>query len=90
MENNYWDAVAFVPKRNVKFHGFGLMSNYEKIDMKVKIRWQIEGDEPCEDIFLELPDADKDPDNRWHEIYIKDHGHRPINVSEGLKIHCMV
>jgi len=90
MENSYWDAVAFVPKRNIKFHGFGLLSNYEKMDMKLKVKWQIEGDDPSEEIYIELPDAEKDSDHKWHEIYLKDLGSKSINVSEGQKIHCMV
>ena len=28
MENYAWDAVAFVPKRNIKFHGFGVLAIY--------------------------------------------------------------
>lgn len=41
LEEEYWDAIAFVPKREIKFLGFGLMRNFECKDMWIKVRWQI-------------------------------------------------
>ena len=41
MSSHYWDAMAFIPKRNVTFFGFGLMANYNGKNMKVKFQWNI-------------------------------------------------
>ena len=89
MEYSNWDACCFKPKKNIKFLGFGILSNYEKMDMKLKIKWYID-DEMSEEYDLELPDADKDEEHKWHEVYLKDFGCKPVNVSEGSKIHCCV
>ena len=82
MEVSNWDAACFIAKKNVKFHGYGIYSNYEKMDMKLKIKWYID-DEKSEEYDIELPDAEKDPENYWHEVYLKDFGCKPISVSEG-------
>jgi len=41
MNTRYWDAVVFVPKRNVMFFGFGVMANYNGKDMKIKVQWNV-------------------------------------------------
>ena len=82
MENYTWDAVAFVPKRNITFHGFGICSNYEKKDMLYKFKWQIDN-EAYDEVDYDIADEQKDPEKLWFEINLKDLGHKPINVSEG-------
>ena len=39
LSSRSWDAVAFVPKRDVVFFGFGIMSNYRDIDCKHVVQW---------------------------------------------------
>ena len=73
MENYSWDAVAFMPKKPVKFFGFGLMSNYEKKDIELKLKWYID-EEPSEEIDLDLKEEEKDQEKWWFEIYLKDLG----------------
>ena len=34
METYSWDAVIFIPRRNIKFLGFGIMASYNDKDMK--------------------------------------------------------
>jgi hypothetical protein len=33
MNRTYYDAVVFIPLTNIKFHGFGVMANYNQNDM---------------------------------------------------------
>jgi len=49
METYSWDAVIFVPKRNIKFLGFGIMASYNDKDMKYKIKWVIDDDDSMEE-----------------------------------------
>ena len=35
LEANYWEAICFVPNKNIKFYGFGLFQNFENKNMKV-------------------------------------------------------
>jgi len=61
MENYSWDSVAFVPKCNITFHGFGILGNYEKKDMEYKVRWCID-EEPSEELDFAVLDDQKDPE----------------------------
>ena len=85
MEDYSWDAVIFVPKRNIKFLGFGLMANYNNKDMKYKIKWVIDGEDEFGDegLLYEVADADKDPEKKWFSIRIADLGYKPIKINEG-------
>jgi len=85
LDSYSWDAVIFVPKRNVMFHGFGIFSNWSKKDMKYRLKWYIGGEESEEKEF-EIVDADADPEKRWYEINFSDMGEKPIKVSEGTEI----
>ena len=78
----YWDAVCFIPKREVLFHGFGILANPNGKDQTFIVMWVIE-DEKSEEFTVETTDGDKDPDNKWHEINLKDLGVNPIKVLEG-------
>ena len=44
MNVTYYDAVCFIPKTNVHFHGFGVMANYNSKDLTYKIKWSIDDD----------------------------------------------
>lgn len=81
----YWDSVFFIPKRNIIFFGFGLMSNYHGKDMKIIIKWQVE-DDSSEEHTLYVKDKGKDEELKWHTVDIRDFGEAPIKVAEGSKI----
>ena len=44
METYSWDAVAFIPKRNVTFYGFGILASFNNKDMKYKVSWALNDD----------------------------------------------
>ena len=48
MSDNYPDAIAFRPKKNVYFLGFGFLNQYEKKDFKIKFKYNIDGVESSE------------------------------------------
>jgi hypothetical protein len=89
MNVTYYDAVCFVPKTNVYFHGFGVMANYNGKDLTYKIKWSID-DEMSEEYEVSKVDSEKDPDRKWHSINLSEIGVKPIKVSEGQKIHCLI
>jgi hypothetical protein len=37
MSTSYWDAVVFIPKKDIWFFGFGLFSNYNNKDIGIKL-----------------------------------------------------
>lgn len=89
LSTSYPDAVAFVPKRDVLFHGFGILQHYDKKDVTYKIKWVIDTEESeWHDYFC--PIADKDEEKNWHEIKLANIGVKPIKVSEGQDIHCLM
>ena len=45
LSKSAFDAVIFVPKRNVMFHGFGIFANWGRKDMKYEIKWLIDEQE---------------------------------------------
>ena len=89
LSTRYFDAVAFVPKKKVLFHGFGVLSNYNGKDCTYIVKWIIDGQE-SEQHQIECKDSEKNPEKRWHEINIKEFGIKPIKVDEGVKIDCAV
>ena len=93
LEKSYPDAVAFVPKRDVWFFGFGLASNYHSKDMKLQCKWLIGKDQEKQDdgwFDIEVNEADKDPETKWHTVDIRNLGEKPFKVSEGEWIHVVV
>lgn len=86
----YWDAVAFVPKRDVIFFGFGIMSNYRDKDVKHVLQWQLgEGgnDYSSEEFEVEFANEDADQEKKWWSFDIRSVGEKPIKVPEGQQIH---
>ncbi len=53
MSDSYYDAVAFKPKRDVHFLGFGFMNQYEKLDFKLKFKYNVDGNE-CPETELNI------------------------------------
>ena len=85
MHKTRWDAACFVPKRSVKFMGFGLLANYCGKDMKYQIMWSI-NDEPSEEYEVEYTDDQKDPEIKSFTVDIRNFGCKYINCGEGDKI----
>ena len=42
MSNCRWDACCFIPKKSIKFMGFGLLGNFKGKDMSYKVQWIID------------------------------------------------
>ena len=78
-----WDGVAFIPKRDVKFFGFGIMQNYYKKDVPYVFAYAIGDGELCDPIETTLMADDMDREKGWWTIVLKDYGKKPIKVSEG-------
>lgn len=85
METHNWDAVTFVPKRNVKFFGFGIFASYNNKDMEYKIKYQI-GDDMSEEFIYQIADAEKDPEKKWFEILLTNLGAKPVKVAADTNI----
>ena len=37
----YMDAVCYIPKKDILFFGFGMMSAYHNFQIRVKVNWKI-------------------------------------------------
>lgn len=71
LNTRYADAVAFVPNRDVTFHGFGILQHYDKKDVTYTVKWVIDEEESeWFDYFCAI--GDKDPEKNWHEIKLKE------------------
>jgi len=81
LEVSNYDAVIFVPKCKIYFHGFGIMGNYNKKDVTYKVQWIIEEDASAEYEILK-PYADIDTEKLWHEIILTELGEKPILIKE--------
>ena len=85
--------MAFTPRKDVWFMGFGVMTNYHEKDWTLIVKWRI-GDQGedyvSDDHTIELPYSEKDVEKKWQTIDIRQLGVKPLKVSEGIKIHCMI
>jgi hypothetical protein len=63
-----------------------MLANYSKKDMSFKIKWIIDED-ASEEYEFEFLNDEKDEENNWFTIDIREKGCKPIKVSEGQKIH---
>lgn len=80
MSINYWEGIVFIPKRDVWFYGWGVFAEKNGEDMPLDVQWHI-GEERSEQFSFIMKDADKDPENKWHSIDIREHfSHPPILV----------
>eukprot|EP00347_Sterkiella_histriomuscorum_P000151 403376975 len=62
MSDNYYEAVAFKPKQDVHFLGFGFFNQHEKQAFKFKFKYIIDGEESAEievDATQEMVQEDK-------------------------------
>lgn len=90
------DSIAYIPKRDVWFYGFGIFSNYNKRDMQLKVKWAIGsarhdwGEFESEWFDYEALDAEKDEETKLFTVDIRNFGEKPIRVAEGQWIHCQV
>ena len=86
-----FEGVLFKPKSKMYFLGFGHMGcrRGDEKDQKVTVKWII-NEVHSEEYQTILPDAEKDPEKQWFEIDIQQFGEKPIPVSDGDKIHCLI
>jgi len=89
MNTSYFDAVIFVPKCNIKFHGFGVFANYNNMDCTYIVKWYID-DDKSDEYEIEIANDTKDPEKKWMDINLKELGVKPIKVNEGQKLHCCI
>jgi hypothetical protein len=90
METYSFDAVAFVPKVNIKFHGFGIFGSYNNKTATYKVKFAFDEEEPGEEMEIMKPDEEKDPENKWHSIMLHELGMKPMKVSAGTQIHIVI
>jgi len=90
LDTNCWDAVTFVPIRNIKFFGFGLMGNYHSYDTTYKVKWIIDEVESEEYIKETKWTEDVDPEKKWLSIRLSDFDIKPIKVPKDGKIDVLV
>ena len=89
LRNDKWDASCFIPRANITVHGFGVCGNQENKDMQLLFKWYIDEDESGEYEY-DVSAADQDSEKKWHSVYLKELGTKPIRLTEGQKLHlCM-
>jgi hypothetical protein len=60
-----FDAVAYVPKTNIYFHGFGIYGSYDGKDITYKVKYAFNEDEASEEFEITKPNSERDPEARW-------------------------
>ena len=84
--------MAFVPKKDVWFVGFGVMCNYHEKDWTLIFKWRIGDDEAeqSEEYTIELPYSERDVEKKMQTVDLRVLGAKPIKVSEGTKINILI
>lgn len=80
MSRSYWDAVAFKPKRDVTFYGFGFFGNYNNSKQDLVLGWAIDDDE-VQKVEATYEVDDLDPEKKWCRFLITDHGFKGVRVA---------
>lgn len=91
----YWEAITFIPQRNIIFQGFSIIGKRDNSVAKYKFKFHIgEYDsslsgEDAEAYEVELNNDDRDEFMCW-SITLKSIGVKPVKVAAGEKLHlCM-
>lgn len=58
--------------------------------MTYKIKFAFNEEDACEEVELEKPDEEKDPEKKWHTITLKDLGVKPMRVKADTQIHIII
>ena len=82
---NTWDAVAYKPKRNVVFRGFGIFANSNNKDFNCFLKWEVDGKE-SDEYEVHFVNSER-CEHKMFEFHLKDVGARAFKVSEGTLIH---
>ena len=82
---NSWNAVAYKPRKNVVFRGFGIFANRNNKDFDCFVKWEIDGKE-SEEYKVSFVDAEK-CEHKMFDFLLKDVGVRAIRVAKGSLIH---
>ena len=86
MSYNYWDAICFIPQKDIMLHGFGIFAHRNDRSCQHVLKWGTEGNFSDEH-KVEFEDGDKDPEKKWWTFNLKDVGERPYKVASGEKLH---
>jgi len=88
MGTSYYDGIVFIPKVNITFFGWGLFASYRGHDQTFNIRWKIDND--YSDKFeISFVHSERDPENNWHEVDIRNVGVQPIFVPAGSRLNLL-
>ena len=102
--DSYWylsttsvDALKFIPKRDIKFFGFGMFSNYNGKDMTMKVSWFLEDEDPGEsrewyEVTVNIDECElayEGSPGKVFDFYIQSVGQKPFIVREGQKLTVM-
>lgn len=83
MSYNYWDAIVFIPQKNIVWHGFGILSHRDNNTVTHIYKYYLE-DDGVDLGELTHEDADKDPEMKSFGIDLKrDFGQAPVKVAAG-------
>lgn len=83
MSYNCWDAICFVPQKNITWYGFGVMSSRDSRNVQHIYKYFLE-DEGVELGEVSHEDGDKDPEWKTFEVDLKkDFGMSPVKVAAG-------
>lgn len=88
MGTSYYDGIIFVPKVNITFFGFGLFASYRGHNQTFHIRWKID-DEYSDKYEMSFQHSERDPENNWHEVDIRNLGVAPIFIPSGTKVNVL-
>lgn len=90
MSYNYWDAICFIPQKNITWYGFGVLSNRDNNNVQHTYKYFLEED-GVELGELSHADADKDPEMKTFLVDLKsDFGIAPVKVAAGQKLHILM
>ena len=67
-----WDAISFVPRRNVQIHGFGINSNRWRRTTKAIVAWAVDDDPLSEPVQVEYSKDDVEKPNRCYHFKFHD------------------
>ena len=97
MTNSSWhvsmhstDSVIFIPKRDIMFYGYGILSSMSGRDLSFNLQWHT-GENGAEfsspKYKVEFKNDDRDPDHKWWSFDIRSVGETPFMVKEGQELH---
>ena len=90
MHSSYWEAICFIPVKNIVWYGFGVLSSRDNKNVEHKYKYYLDDHEV---VLGELSheDAEKDAEMKTFDVDLKrEFGHAPVKVAAGQKLHIMM